>query len=105
MSRHTKPGGWCEFKDWDLNLVSIDNSLPEDSAIVRYHKLVFEALNKFDRIQAPGPKLKGWVEAAGFKRVQERVLPVPIGLWPREAKFVSPSPRRYAVNICREEAK
>ncbi len=36
----------------------------------------------------PGPKLKEWVENAGFEGVQETVLPVPIGLWPRERKFV-----------------
>jgi hypothetical protein len=30
-NRHTKPGGWVEFKDWDLHIVSSDDSLPEYS--------------------------------------------------------------------------
>jgi hypothetical protein len=86
--RHTKPGGWCEFKDWDLNIVSGDNSLPEDSYVLKYHRLLYKAFEKIGLSCRPGPKLKEWVESAGFGGVQEIVLPVPIGLWPKERRLV-----------------
>ena len=35
----------------------------------------------------PGPKLKGWVEGAGFVNVQQKVVTVPIGLWPKDKKY------------------
>lgn len=88
FTRHTKPGGWCEFKDFDLTVRTGDDSLPEDSHILKYHNLVFEALGKIGRDHMPGPKLKKWVEEAGFFDIKEEVLPVPIGMWPRDAKLV-----------------
>lgn len=35
----------------------------------------------------PGPHLKGWIEKAGFKNVQQQVINVPIGLWPKDKKY------------------
>lgn len=104
INRHAKPGGWCEFKDWDLNVISKDSSLLEDSYIVRYHKLVFDALSKVGRDHEPGPKLKGWVERAGFQKVEERVLPVPIGFWPRDPKFVSFPTQLALASSCKIES-
>jgi hypothetical protein len=87
-NRHTKPGGWVEFKDWNLKIVSSDDSLPKDSAIYNYHKLLYDALDKIGRSYAPGPELKQWAEEAGYVNVTEEVLPVPIGLWPKEKRLV-----------------
>jgi len=87
-TRHTKPGGWVEFKDWDFILVSNDNSLPKDGYIYKYHQLLFSALDKIGRPCNPGPNLKKWVEDAGYKNVTERVYPVPIGRWPKDKKLV-----------------
>jgi len=84
---NTKPGGWCEFKDWDLRPISTDNSLPPDSYLVQYHNLVFDGLDKIGRDHTPGPKLRDWVEAAGFENIQADVLAVPIGLWPKKSNF------------------
>ena len=86
---HTKPGGWCEFKDFDLDIISSDGSLPADSYLMKYHSLVFEALDKIGRDHAPGPKLKDWVASAGYKNIHEDVLAIPIGVWPKEKKYVS----------------
>jgi hypothetical protein len=88
LIRHTKPGGWVEFKDWDLSIVSSDNSFPKDSYIYEYHHLLYNALNKIGRTYAPGPNLKKWAEEAGYINVTTQVLPVPIGLWPKEKRLV-----------------
>ncbi|KAG0647365.1 Velvet complex subunit LAE1 [Hyphodiscus hymeniophilus] len=85
--QHTKPGGWCEFKDFDLNIKATDGSLPEDTALVKYHTLLIGAVNTIGRTHAPGPKLKGWVEAAGYENVHEEVSAVPLGTWPKDKRY------------------
>jgi Methyltransferase domain len=98
--RHLKPGGWCEFKDWDFTLHSGDNSLPADSQILRYHQLLYQALEKIGRDWKPGASLKKWVEEAGFENVEEQVLIVPIGPWPKDKYYVSLTPWVAIPLIC-----
>jgi SAM-dependent methyltransferase len=85
---HTKLGGWVEFKDWDLTIVSTDNSLPKDGYIYKYHKLLYDALDTIGRSYTPGPNLKKWAEDAGYTNVTAHVYPMPIGMWPRDKKLV-----------------
>jgi hypothetical protein len=87
-NRFTTPGGYCEFKDWDFIPTSPDDSMAEGSYLVQYHALVREAVEKLGKPSVPGPRLKKWVEDAGFVNVQEQILPVPLGLWPRDKKWV-----------------
>ncbi|KFY83898.1 hypothetical protein V500_09805 [Pseudogymnoascus sp. VKM F-4518 (FW-2643)] len=84
---HTKSGGWVEFKDWDLHITSPDNSLPKDSYLYQYHKLVEDAIAKMHREYAPGPNLKKWAEEAGYVNVTERIIPLPIGVWPKDKEL------------------
>jgi hypothetical protein len=86
----TKPGGWTEFKDWDMTLVSSDDSIPHDSYTLRYHQLLYDAFDIIKRTYKPGPSLRKWAEDAGYVNVTEQVLPVPIGLWPKDKKLVIP---------------
>lgn len=88
MLRHIKPGGWCEFKDWDVTPVSPDNSLPENSEMVKFIDLIISACSKIGREPRPGHQVKKWLEDAGFVNVKEVVKFVPIGLWPKDAKQV-----------------
>ena len=87
--QHTKPGGWCEFKDFDLAFSSTDDSIPKDSSILKYHTLLIGAVNAIGKTHAPGPKLKEWVEVAGYENVHEQVLPIPIGTWPEDKRYVN----------------
>jgi hypothetical protein len=86
--RHLKPGGWCEFKDWDFTLHSVDNSLPPDSHLIKHHQLLYQALGKIGLDWDTGRNLKRWVEDAGFENVEEQVLVVPIGTWPKDKHYV-----------------
>ena len=86
--RHTKPGSWVEFKDWDLHITSPDNSLPKDSYLYQYHKLIEDAIAKMHREYSPGPNLKKWAEEAGYVNVTERIIPLPIGVWPKDKDLV-----------------
>ena len=93
-NRHTKPGGWVEFKDWDLHIVSSDDSLSKDSYLYQYHKLMVGAIETMHREYAPGPKLKKWAEEAGYVNVTETIIPLPIGMWPKNKKLV----RRFRIS-------
>ncbi|KAN0122948.1 S-adenosyl-L-methionine-dependent methyltransferase [Hyaloscypha variabilis] len=84
---HLKPGGWCEFKDWDFTLHSVDNSLPPDSHLIKHHQLLYQALGKIGLDWDTGRNLKRWVEEAGFENVEEQVLVVPIGTWPKDKHY------------------
>ncbi|CZR67798.1 related to methyltransferase [Phialocephala subalpina] len=84
---HTKPGGWVEFKDWDLRIVSSDDSLSKDSYLYQYHKLLKDAIDTMRREYSPGPQLKRWAEEAGYVNVTEEIIPLPIGMWPRDKRL------------------
>jgi hypothetical protein len=53
-----------------------------------YHKLFKDALEPMHRSDAPGPELKKWAEEAGYVNVTETIVPLPIGLWPRDKRLV-----------------
>ncbi|KAE8445828.1 hypothetical protein EG329_012751 [Mollisiaceae sp. DMI_Dod_QoI] len=65
------PGGWLEIKDFDLIPASQDGSLPQDSAIVRWHS----------------SSLKAHAEQAGFINVTIKEFVVPFGIWCRDPKM------------------
>ena len=87
LTRHLKPGGWVEFKDWDMTLKSPDDSLPPDSSLATHHRLLCGACETIGRTPYAGRHLKEWVEAAGFINVQEEIIPVPIGSWAKDKRL------------------
>jgi hypothetical protein len=88
LNSRTKPGGWTEFKDWDMTLFSSDDSVPHDSYTYKYHQLLYEALDIIKRTYKPGPSLRKWAQEAGYVNITEDILPVPVGLWPKDKKLV-----------------
>lgn len=83
LNRHTIPGGWVEFSDWDLNVYSDDGSLTENHSFKQLHTLFQEACGVMGRVGSPGQHLKGWVEAAGFHNITHTVIKLPFGTWPK----------------------
>ncbi|KAF4303670.1 Methyltransferase type 11 [Botryosphaeria dothidea] len=69
----TKPGGWAEFSDYEMNYYSDDGSMPEDSNMKKLAELLVEGCDKIGRTVSPGPKLKGWMEQAGFENIQQEI--------------------------------
>lgn len=88
MYRNTSPGGWVEFQDFDLRTYTQDNSAAPDNKVVEFFKLIMEACEKFGRMASPGENLKTWVEEAGFVNVQDKVVKLPIGPWPKDEQLV-----------------
>jgi hypothetical protein len=88
--RHVKPGGWVEFGDFDLDYYSQDGSLTKDSALQRWLDCFVPVREKTGTINKPGPKLETWLREAGFTDVHAIKQVLPLGIWPKDPKLVSP---------------
>jgi hypothetical protein len=71
-----------------MSVISSDDSLPHYSYTYKYHQILFDALDIIKRSYKPGPSLKKWAEEAGYVNITEEILPVPVGLWPKDKKLV-----------------
>jgi hypothetical protein len=90
---HLKPGGWVEFSEYDIILKSQDKTIPKDYKPQEMLNWLSIACDKIGRPLGVGPKLKGWVEEKGFTKVGHRIIPLPLGIWPRDKTLVGfPSP-------------
>jgi len=49
---------------------------------------LIKGIKKFKLEPEPGPKLKKWVQDAGFENIHHQLLPFPIGQWPKDKKLV-----------------
>jgi len=82
--RNIVPGGWVEFQDFDLKLYSDDGTLPADASSLAWDKYIIEATERIGREPSPGPRLEGFIRAAGFRNVTKRQFKIPIGAWPKD---------------------
>ncbi|KAH0541824.1 hypothetical protein FGG08_003707 [Glutinoglossum americanum] len=86
--KFTKPHGYVEFQDIDLQYHSHDNSLLPTHSLHRWNADLIKAANIAGREPSPGPKLEGWIRAAGFQNVVHEMFVLPLGPWPKEPKLV-----------------
>ena len=49
---------------------------------------IVQGLKKVGMEPEPGPKLVGWMKDAGFTNIQEKILPIPVGVWPKDRRLV-----------------
>jgi hypothetical protein len=85
---NTKPGGWVEFTDYDtVFYTSTGGNYHEGEPIDRWSKELAAGMNKFGMDANPGPRLEGWIKDAGFTNVETRVLPFPVGTWPKNRRL------------------
>ncbi|KAL3422601.1 hypothetical protein PVAG01_06757 [Phlyctema vagabunda] len=84
---NVKPGGWVEFQDYDTACISQDGTMKPDYKVAEMLSLLRGACNTIGRLLDPGPHLKGWVQDAGFENITHRIVPFPVGLWPKERKL------------------
>lgn len=83
----TKPGGWVEFQDFDMQFYSTDGTFIPGSPPNVWTDEVIAAIKVFGREPEPGPKLEQWVRDAGFQNVNHQLLPIPVGLWPKDKRM------------------
>lgn len=79
------PGGVIEFAETDCaGCYSEDGTVLPDSPIDRYNRALADAGKILGRDAEAAPKLKGYLEAAGFVDVKEKRVKWPVGVWPKE---------------------
>jgi len=83
----TKPGGWIESIEAKVPYQSDDNTLPADSKLIQWSLTGMEASEKIGKSFDIATKTKGWIQDAGFVNVKETILPVPVGVWPRDKRM------------------
>jgi hypothetical protein len=96
FASQTAPGGWIEIQDLNTHGYSEDGSASEDNMFFKFCQIFNRACDKMGRTGSPGQHLKGWVEEAGFKNVQHKMLKVPLGPWPEDLNLVG-AERFYSV--------
>ena len=80
----TKPGGWVEFQDWDINLYSQDETMTKESPLRRFQDIVIAAREGAGYLANPGPRLEQWMKDAGFVDIKVTKYVVPFGPWPKD---------------------
>ncbi|TGZ76668.1 S-adenosyl-L-methionine-dependent methyltransferase [Ascodesmis nigricans] len=88
MWRHTKPGGWVEIGEHNLEMQCDDDSYTKESKVRRYSEEYF--LPACEKLGMHYPQLetvKKSVEDAGFRDVTVRRLKYPWGPWPKDREL------------------
>lgn len=83
-SRNLDPGGYIELFDTLNPLTSDDDTLPADSAIGKWNKLLVEASQKINRPLDSLVKYKDQLTEAGFVNIVESRYKWPINTWPKD---------------------
>lgn len=84
--KHLKPGGWVELMDFETWATTDDNSLPLDSPYQEFQVKLGEAARMFGKEMNISPRYKGFVEDAGFARVNEEQYKAPLSPWPEQRR-------------------
>ncbi|KAG0132774.1 S-adenosyl-L-methionine-dependent methyltransferase [Tuber indicum] len=85
--RTLKPGGWLECQEIDSRIISDDGTLPPDSALARWSRLLHQAADIYGRSIVVASKLAGWMENAGFVNVTNRCFKLPNNAWPKNSRM------------------
>ena len=86
--RHTAPGGYAEFIEYDALYVSPDGSLKEDSNLAVFNRMFNKAVMDAGMDCGAGPRLEGLMKDAGFVDVTVAKHPMPYGTWPADKHLV-----------------
>lgn len=71
-----------------MQFYSTDGTFVKGSSPDVWTSEIVEALKVFGMEPEPGPKLEAWVREAGFVDVNHVLLPIPVGVWPRDKRMV-----------------
>ena len=86
--KHTAPGGWAEFQDFDSTYYSEDGSWDSTNAFATWVNGWRAAGEESGVEYQPGPQLAGWMHDAGFVNIKHEKFRVPIGPWPKDKHLV-----------------
>jgi cyclopropane fatty-acyl-phospholipid synthase-like methyltransferase len=83
-----KPGGWVENQEFDLKLMSDDDTIPANSSFLQWTHLWNEGIANLGATGRCDPeKLKSQMSEAGFINVKILNFKMPIGVWPKDPQL------------------
>ena len=77
-----------EFQELDLKHFSQDNSLTEGNKVLELYNLQSEALSNLGRKLDVGDYIEELLHQRGFQNIVHRRFQVPLGIWPKDKKWV-----------------
>ncbi|KAE8149547.1 S-adenosyl-L-methionine-dependent methyltransferase [Aspergillus avenaceus] len=81
--QHTRPDGYIEVQEFQVQFHTQDGDLPDDSSIRQWNRHLVDGMATFGKPMDVTEELSGKLKAAGSVDVQDHVLKTPVGLWPR----------------------
>ncbi|KAL2126802.1 hypothetical protein VTI74DRAFT_214 [Chaetomium olivicolor] len=84
--RHLNPGGWIEAVDIMNPLRCDDGTLPEDSALLKWNRLLLDATVRLGAPVDSVQRYKQQMIDAGFQNVNQIEYKWPTNTWPKDAK-------------------
>ena len=90
--RNTKPGGYVECIDLDIEVTSPDGTFTPDRAFYKFNREFLKISKATGMEPCPGPLLEGWMKETGFLDVTAHKFVWPVGTWPADKHLVMPQP-------------
>lgn len=84
-TRNLAPGGWIEQLEPNVHFTSDDSSLPVDSALGSWMKVIGGAFEGTGKPCDTGELMRTRMAAAGFVNFKERVYKCPLGGWAKNS--------------------
>jgi SAM-dependent methyltransferase len=83
---HTKPGGWVQHLEMDVQLQSDHVEYPKEHIFYRWADMTYKAGEKCGRsfAFAKGHEMKDTLESVGFINVSEHKFKAPLHSWPKD---------------------
>ncbi|PGH10478.1 hypothetical protein AJ80_07521 [Polytolypa hystricis UAMH7299] len=81
--KHTTPGGYAEFLDYDLDYKCDDGSL-DNTLMKDWVDNLPRAGRMMGRDPSPGPSIEPWMREAGFTNIVHKKYILPVGPWPKD---------------------
>jgi hypothetical protein len=75
--------------DFTMTFYTINGEFRPGCAVDRWCNELKAFLWGFRLEPEPGPRLEGWIRAAGFEDIHIKRFALPVGLWPKEKRMVS----------------
>lgn len=82
-----EPGGWFEHVEQSIQVACDDGSCPPDAKVLNTPNVIGVAAEASDNPTNVYETMKERIEKAGFINIQEKVLKMPIGDWPRHPVY------------------
>ena len=80
---HLQPGGWLEIQEIHFVASCDDGTMPEGYALAKMLNLVRDGLEMMGVDLHGAPQLATKLRQAGFEGVDEQIVKLPIGKWPK----------------------